>query len=684
MRELLNLATAGIMVGAIYGLIAVTVTLMFRTTGVLSFAHGGFALIGSYTYAGFVCPKGGGVGYCTKAPVFSPFVAALVAVGISTAVALLTERFVIRPLMHASATRQFIGTAAVLGLASGVMLQLNGPQARAIPDKQRLFPVGGFNILDVVVDRQRAAIFVISLILVTALAVILRRTWFGLGLRGAGQDGPTAELMGVRPVNVARFNWALAGAVSGLAGVLVAPLTVVNVGTFAFMMVNAVGASLFGGLVSLPLSFIGGIGIGIIEAVVPRYVSTPGVANVGIAALVVGFFTLNRHRFAAFGSGDTSDFEPVVGPVGRAVARALNYLAEILRWIPKPVRVLALVGVALFPLRNDYYGAIGLNVLYYALAALSIYLILGLAGQPSLMQAGFVGIGAYSVTTGVSKGLPVPAAMAVGVVLAGLVGVLTGLFSLRFRRLQFAIISLAFGSVIGQFLLTRHELTSNMAAPSLLGFDLLKSRNAYVLVAILALVAFVATSHLKRSTWGLQVTATKELQSRIGHFGLSPLRNELVVFCFSAMVAGLAGCVYAFIANLFNAVQFSPLASVTLLLAAVVGGTGSVWGALIAGVIFGYGPQLIGSLGKSGANAYPQIVSSAMALILIVKVPGGLASTFGWAQRVARRSEPPSGFRGGRLELAERDVRVLVGDRAPDGEPSPATGRTSVLAGQES
>src|SRR5205814_15868 len=133
----------------------------------------------------------------------------------------------------------------------------------------------------------------------------------------------------------------------------------------------------------------------------------------------------------------------------------------------------------------------------------------------------------------------------------------------------------------------------------------------------------------------LQVTATKELQSRIGHFGLSPLRNELVVFCFSAMVAGLAGCVYAFIANLFNAVQFSPLASVTLLLAAVVGGTGSVWGALIAGVIFGYGPQLIGSLGKSGANAYPQIVSSALALILIVKVPGGLASTFGWAQRVA-------------------------------------------------
>jgi ABC-type branched-subunit amino acid transport system permease subunit len=241
---------------------------------------------------------------------------------------------------------------------------------------------------------------------------------------------------------------------------------------------------------------------------------------------------------------------------------------------------------------------------------------------------------------------------------------------------------LAFGSVIGQFLLTRHELTSNMAAPSLLGFDLLKSRNAYVLVGILALIAFVATAHLKRSTWGLQVAATRELQSRIGHFGLSPLRNELVVFCFSAMVAGLAGCVYPFIANLFNAVQFSPLTSVTLLLAAVVGGTGSVWGAVIAGFIFGYGPQLIGSLGKSGANAYPQIVSSALALILIVKVPGGLASTFGWAQRVVRRSERPSGFRGGPLDLAEREPAVLA-DLVLDGDTASANGHPSALAGQK-
>jgi hypothetical protein len=115
----------------------------------------------------------------------------------------------------------------------------------------------------------------------------------------------------------------------------------------------------------------------------------------------------------------------------------------------------------------------------------------------------------------------------------------------------------------------------------------------------------------------------------------------------------------------------------------VVGGTASVWGAVIAGFIFGYGPQLMGSLGKSGANAYPQIVSSALALILIVKVPGGLASTFGWAQRVARRSERPSGFRGGRLELAEREP-AMVADLVLDGKTSSANGRPSVLAGQES
>src|SRR6266446_3299760 len=102
------------MVGTLYGLVAFTVTLLYRTTGVLSFAHGGFALIAAYSYGGFSCRAGGSGGQCSGSPILPPFQAALAAVAIATAVALLVERLVIRPLEGASGTRKFIATAAVL------------------------------------------------------------------------------------------------------------------------------------------------------------------------------------------------------------------------------------------------------------------------------------------------------------------------------------------------------------------------------------------------------------------------------------------------------------------------------------------------------------------------------------------------------------------------------------------
>src|SRR5258708_7734947 len=86
--------------------------------------------------------------------------------------------------------------------------------------------------------------------LVPRVGLLLRRRGFGLGVRAAGQWPAVARLMGVSPVAPSRFNWALGGGLAGLAGVLIGPVTVVNIGTFSFLLVKAVGATLIGGLVS--------------------------------------------------------------------------------------------------------------------------------------------------------------------------------------------------------------------------------------------------------------------------------------------------------------------------------------------------------------------------------------------------------------------------------------------------
>src|SRR5205085_11677834 len=139
---------------------------------------------------------------------------------------------------------------AVLALISGVLLQIYGSTPRTIPigmKGRQILPKGHFDVGGVVIEKSRLSIFIISIVVVALLGLLLRRSWFGLGVRAVGQLPDVSRLMGVSPVAVSRFNWALGGLLSGLAGVLIGPITVVNIGTFSFLLVKAVAAVLIGG-----------------------------------------------------------------------------------------------------------------------------------------------------------------------------------------------------------------------------------------------------------------------------------------------------------------------------------------------------------------------------------------------------------------------------------------------------
>src|SRR5581483_2790608 len=298
--------------------------------GILSFAHAGFALISAYLYAGMECKKAtGAYQQCARTPWLPPYEAAIVAVLVSIVVALLVERLVARPLERASAASKVIATAAVLGLISGVLLQMFGPQPRYTPPQNQILPKGSFTAGGIVISWQRFSIFLVSIVVIALVGLLLRRSWFGLGVRAAGQLPDVARLMGVSPVAVSRFNWALGGGLAGLAGVLIGPVTVVNIGTFSFLLVKAVGATLIGGLVSLPLTFAGGIGIGVAEAIVPHYWKTPGTASVATAVIVLGMLYVYGKRFAVLGYAGPTHDTAASGPVAVVVARALCGLRDL-------------------------------------------------------------------------------------------------------------------------------------------------------------------------------------------------------------------------------------------------------------------------------------------------------------------------------------------------------------------
>jgi len=652
----LSLVIAGILVGALYGLVGFSLTLMFRSTGVLSFAHAGFALVAAYLYAGFSCNAGSGGAQCGN-PILPPFAAAFVSILATAVLALAVERLVIRPLQGASSAVKSIATAAVLGLSAGAMLQVYGPQPRAVPLSQQLVTPGGFRLGDVVVNYQQASIFVVSLVLIAALTAALRGSWFGLGVRMAGQRPEVARLMGVNPVQVARFNWAVAGVLSGVAGVLVAPITVVNTGTFSFLLVKAVGATLIGGLVSLPATFLGGILLGIVEAVLPRYWQVTGAADVGVAvAVCLGLFVHHR-RLAVLArtahAHERSDDRPV-GGAALTVAKWLVAGQRAGRRVPAAVWLTLALGVLSFPLRDDYWGAVGLNVIFYVLMALSVLFVTGLTGEPSLMQMAFAGIGAYSVAYCLGRGLPFAVGVLAGMAVSFAIALAVGWAALRFRGVAFAVFSLALGAPISTWLLGQRWLRNDIQSPDFFGLDLLKARTAFVVFAVTTGLLLVLVRGLLRSSWGRSLRAVEDGHSEIlRHAGVSPTRTEVVVFGFSGAVAALGGAVYALIVGSFTTFQFIPLVSISILLAGFIGGLRSLWGPIITGVIFGYGPVLLSSFGSERANAYPQIVGSALALVLVVWAPRGLSSIFAEARdAVSRRQGWAGTFRGPALSLA--------------------------------
>jgi branched-chain amino acid transport system permease protein len=680
MDVVLTLAVGGLMVGALYGLVGVTVTAMYRTTGTLSFAHGGFALISAYMYTGLACGKTANE-RCTGEGTMSPWIIALLSILTAVVVAVLVERVVIRPLANSSSVNRMIATVAVLSLSAGICLQLNGPLAKALPDKAQVLPQGGFELAGVQIDWQRATIFALSILLVGVFVLVLRYTWLGLALRASGQAPDAARLMGVRPAQIARFNWAVAGLISGTAGVLVAPITVVNSGTFAFLMVKAIAACVIGGLVSMPLTFLGGLVIGLMEGLTPHWFGAAGSPQIAIALAVLGAVVVNQKRFAEQISRSPVSTARKVTRVEVVLALWMDAVRRLLGTMPRFVRLLPVLACVAFAMKDNYYAAIALNVLYIALVVLSLMAV-SLSNQPSLMQAGIVGVGAFTLSTGLDRGLPFLGAVALGIGISAVVGLVAGLLSVRFRRLEFAIVTLVLGSVIADFALTKDSLKASILAPTTLGFDLLDSRNALVILGLGSLVFFVAVARLRKSTLGTSLRAAAEMDERVGHFAIDPHRPEIAAFALSGATAGYAGCIAALLLGTFNSFQFGPIVSLTLLLTAIVGGMGNLWGCLWAGLLFGYGPQLLSEASSDTANAYPAIVGSALALLLLIKAPGGLSGLFQWARETTAGLPVEDGkgqFRGYQVKLRqERAHDLRIGSWQ---EPAGAASRASAPTG---
>ena len=275
-----------------------------------------------------------------------------------------------------------------------------------------------------------------------------------------------------------------------------------------------------------------------------------------------------------------------------------------LSWHSLPA--LAWVGliIALLPLSfpSAYYYRIGALVFIFALAALGLNLLMGLAGQVSLGHAGFLGIGGYAVAIAPTY-LRFPAWLAVvaGALLSGLLAYLIGRPILRLKGHYLAVATLGLGLLIATVLTNESGWTGGpdgMSVPraAMLGFSMRGSEPWYWLSGASFLLAAILAANLIDSPSGRALRAIHDSELAASVLGVNVAQAKLAVFILSAVYASVAGSYLA----LFNG-HITPdiagfLRSIELATMVVLGGMGSVAGSLIGAAVLIVLPQLLTTL----------------------------------------------------------------------------------------
>ena len=267
------------------------------------------------------------------------------------------------------------------------------------------------------------------------------------------------------------------------------------------------------------------------------------------------------------------------------------------------------------------------------IVALGLVVLTGYGGMTSFAQATFMGLGAYTTAIltarhGVDPWLALPAALAVSLAGALAVGAITLRLSGHYLALGTIAWAVSAYYLFGNLdLLGRNDGISAIPPVSVFGRPLIDSRSMYGLVAVAVAVCLWLTRNLLDSRPGRAIRALRGGAGAAASFGVNLPGTRLLAFCYAALLAGLAGWLYAHLQRSVNPTPFGLNASIQYLLMAVVGGLGSIWGALLGAVVVtvvndqlqNILPRLLGATGN-----YEVIVFGALLVVLLQRAPAGL------------------------------------------------------------
>ncbi len=644
MHLFLEYTILGLVTGAVYGIAASGLVLTYTTSGIFNFAQGAMAMFAAFTYWQFR------YGWNWPAPLALFMVIAVLAPLAGT----ILYGGIMRGLRETAEVTKIVVT---IGIMLGLIALAAWIWNPGVPRTDQLFfgDAAKFQIFGVYVTDHEAIALGCGVLIAVGIRLLFKSTRTGVAMRAVVDNPSLLQLNGGRPERLAVFSWALGAALAALAGILITPISggTLDVHVLTLLVLDSIAAAMFGRLRSIWLTFAGALVLGLAGTYVLGYFpdNWSWASNFRIALPMIFLFVVL-----------------LVLPQDRLRGATLLRTRE--RFAVPTLRTAAIWGVILLvvvlgleQIMNDGdMGGLTIGIIY-GIIALSLTLLTGYAGEINLAPVSFGAIATIIVfhlgLTGSGEAQRITLwGIVLGVVVTAVVGGLIALPALRLRGLYLALATLAFGVFVSDMIIADilpHVLpifhvhfsifpngALQIPAPKLGPIDFNSQKTFLTASTVIFVLVGIGLIALRRSSYGRRLTAMKDSPAAAATLGQNLVKLKLSVFMLSAAIAGLGGILLSAESGSVNANTYIIFVSLALVMLTVVGGIGSVAGALMGGILAGtafqaltstftnlstdhggggfwnvlanvslVAPALIGiSLGRNPSGAVPQIVDS--------------------------------------------------------------------------
>ena len=578
-----DLAPAGVIVlgcvlGAVTGLLAVGLVLVYRTTRVVNFAYGAMgglpASIGIELYLAKGLPWPA---------------AAMIAVAAGILIGVAVERIVIRRFADASRlvlTVATIGLAQVLGGAE-MLVPMLFDQSPLVPSFAT--PLTGLQveIHPLVLTGNDLLIMAVVPVVLAALSWFLLRTDEGRAVRAIAENTERALLLGIPVRRLSTLVWAMVGGLAALTVVLRAPGQGLTIDAAAgpALLLPALAAAVVVGMGSLPRAFAAGVALGVFDQIVRWNTSQQAVTTVVFAAVILVALLIRRpHRSRAEAADESSwSLTGTARPLPASVA-ALPEIRLARGTLAAAVAGVALVApLVLTPSQTNRVSA----TLILGMAALSLVVLTGWSGTVSLGQAGLVGVGGVVAANLIARAnldlfLTIAASAAAGAAVA----VLVGLPAFRVKGMFLAVTTLAFAVAMESYFVNPTNfpqwIPGSYDRPVLWKHVDLRAEQPMYYLCLVALVLVVLVVHATlRTRTGRVLRATRDNVRAAAAMAVPTARVQLTGFVLAGVIAGAAGALHATLLRGVGYQTYPVATSILVFSMAVIGGISSLSGTLL-------------------------------------------------------------------------------------------------------